>query len=222
MSLTQFFLGCAAPLFVGFYHVVRSYRNKSKTKDRTKDKSKTSPPCSRTALYTSHVGIVCELLQGPYKERQKHIWQRETQCCWTGVLFTRRLLLATVNTFVIDALTKMSLMTLIMFSYMIDTIYVKPCKGRLANLADISSSAFLVVLSVINLIKATFETARFQTIDGNVALKVMSYIENALTLYIPLIIAVFIVLLVIYRIIHRIYVKYQRYEPNRMPVLVTE
>ena len=116
----------------------------------------------------------------------------------------------------------MSLMTLIMFLYMINTIYVKPCKGRLANLADISSSGFLVVLSVINLIKATFETAQFQTIDGNVALEVMSYIEDALTLYIPLIIAVSIVILLIYRILHRIYVKYQRYEPNRMPVHVTK
>ena len=84
MSLPQFYLGCVAPLFVGFYHVIRSFRNKVKPKD----KSKISPPCASTSFHTSHIGIVCELLQGPYKERQKHIWQRETQCCWTGVRFS--------------------------------------------------------------------------------------------------------------------------------------
>ena len=127
--------------------------------------------------------------------------QFKTHLCWTGVLFVKRLLLVTIHTFVMDPLTKMCLMSIVIFSYLIDTVYVKPCKGRIANLADIFSSASLVVLSVINLIKATFETAQFEANKDNIVLKVMSYIEDTLTLYVPLPVAILILRLLIYRFI---------------------
>ena len=77
----------------------------------------------------------------------------------------------------------------------------------MANLADMFSSASLVVLSVINLIKAAFETAQF--IDDNIVLNVLLHIEDVLTLYVPLIIATIIMILLIYRLLSLMCVKSQ-------------
>ena len=109
---------------------------------RTNQKFLHHAPIYKTATSASFMSYFKPSVQG---KTATHLAAVRTQCCWTGLLFVRRLFLATVNAFVIDSLTKMTLMTAIMFLYLIDTIYTQPCKGRLANLADISSSSFLCV-----------------------------------------------------------------------------
>ena len=114
MRLWQFFVGCMFPLFAGFVFVIQSYHNKVTSREK--------PRSTESDIHRSHVGTICELLQGPHKETQHHIQQFETHCCWTGVLFMRRQVLATIYTLVKDPLTKMSLMSFVIFIYLVDTI----------------------------------------------------------------------------------------------------
>ncbi len=202
LSVANFFLGFSSPFVFGVVYWIRKCLPRRRT---------TPEESAKCRQYQTHVDTVYMLLQGPYNETQEHILQCKTQFCWLGILFMRRLFLAVLHTFVKNAMVKMSLITMVMFLYMMDTIYVKPCKGVVANLADMFSSSALVLLSVINLMKATFEAAKFEVKDG-VILRVMFFVEDSLTLFIPLVVAGLIVVLILYRLVNWLYVQCVSYK----------
>lgn len=201
ITIPEFFWGCFLPfLFTSKYLVDRCTSSKQM---QNSSAPRYSTQKGKREVCVSHCGVIYEMLQGPYKETQEHFFQLKTYFCWTGVLFFRRLVLVSIHTFVQSQLLKMCLMSLLMFLYMIDTIYVKPCNGVISNMADVFSSSALVLLCVINLMKATFQTVQFNVDDIRIRniLKAMFYVEDALTFIIPLIVSFFILLLVVYKLL---------------------
>ena len=173
ISLTEFFIGCLVPLPVLLVWVIRAILW-----------SKGRRPAPH--VLPANVKAVIQVVQGPFIENKYGV-------CWSGVLVGRRLVLILLFTFVTDTLIRLLGMLLACFIILLHHVHVKPYKDPRGNIAGTLSAAALVILGSINLVRAGFEAAEYTPTGPNAFLmKIFIQIENALLMWIPMMVMAFV------------------------------
>ncbi len=199
IPLEFFFLGCIFPIPFSLYFMMK--------KSYPYSKKKTSPTvsiCEKDTVVLSHSNAVFNVLQGPYREI--YLPFTKVPYSWSGVLLFRRLLLIIMFTFVHDILVRLIIMLAICMIWLLLHIAVQPCKEPRANLAGTISCGALLIVALVNTIRACFES--MEMVPTNNALKVsnwLDFVENCLLLWIPLTGIAVLVLLLILRLITKGY-----------------
>ena len=186
ISLGEFFAGCICPLPALFVWLIKRLLHWNRAGTAVAD--------SVRRHRSEDVTAVLNILQGPFKDYACGV-------CWSGVLIGRRLVLILLYTFVNDALIRLLCMLLVCFLILLHHVHVQPYKDIKGNIAGTMSAAALVTLGSINLVRAGFEAAEYTPTGPNASLmKVFDEIENALMLWFPTGVMVFICLLLIFRL----------------------
>ncbi len=186
MTMTTFFLGCFFPgptfLYLTPFHLFR------------KGKCRKEPSNSACKIH--------ECLQGPYREISITFFAKSLPCCWTGVLFLRRLMLILIFTFSHNVSYRLIMMTSVCLTYQFCQSYVQPYKDRCANLASSLSSLALIIICLINLIRAIFEiTEHIPDRSTKPLIDFLANLENALLLWVPIIGVLTFIVLKVYKFV---------------------
>ncbi len=168
ITLPEFFAGCLFPVPMAVYCIVK-YSIANGTKVEPKDDA--------VSVY--------KLLQGPYREFQLPGILR--YLCWSGVLLGRRLALIFAATFIHDVILRLSVMLIICISALLYHVVILPCKETRGNLAGTVSNAALLIVCIVNFLKAAYESAEYIPTGSNFELvTAFEHVENSLLLWIPL------------------------------------
>ncbi len=178
IGLMPFFLGCLFPLPMLVVKLLQRLC--------AKDTDSALQPEEKTGREGK---LVYGILQGPYRE-----YVIKTRCfqtgplCWSGVLLLRRLLLIIAHTYVHSIMLRLLIMTLISIIALLHHLTVHPCKEQRANTAGTISCTALLLVSIINLVRATFEAAEFIPEAGlRAIMDALHLVEDSLLFWVPLV-----------------------------------
>ncbi|CAD5112800.1 DgyrCDS2010 [Dimorphilus gyrociliatus] len=176
ISLGSFFFGCLFPLPT-FAIWIYKYRKQNAT-------VKVSPESE----------ALLDLLQSPFKQFGA--------TCWSGKLMIGRLLLILFYSFINNSLYRLLCMLsccCVTFWYIVQS---NPYTTSKSNTAAILSSAALVAVAGINLVKAGFESAEYHPQGPNwLLVTVFEQVENILLVWFPLLISGLTILLIICKLL---------------------
>ena len=172
ISLPQFFCACICPApFLIYWVFIRL-------------KLKGQRPNTDSLHLSTEGQAVISILQGPFKETESELFG---PTCGQGVLIGRRLILVILYTFVNDPLIRMLCMMLVCFIVLLHHVHVLPFKDTKGNFAGSTSAAALLVMGVINLVRAGFEAAEYTPQGPNeILMYVFEEVEDVLMLWFPL------------------------------------
>ncbi len=166
MSLSIFFIGCLLPLLGLFYCAYLIKINKG------------------IQHTTPLAHVVVDMLYKPY--RPTSVFGIST--CFTGVIFFKRTILIVLHTFVSSSLVRLLLMSTTCLVSLLHQVMVLPYHENIDNTSRTVSEAALVVIAVINLLRAMVDTEQH---TPNMAvlqvLDVLDYIHQVLQLWLPLV-----------------------------------
>ncbi len=188
LSPSAFLIGCLVPLPVTLYCLFCRKPNTSKTSKSSK------------ALYN--------LLQGPFKDLEYRIpcTEKTVFVCWGGLYLVRRLMLVLLQVFVQNVLIRLSIMTFLSLFSLFHHMIIWPCKDHRANMSSFVSALALVIICILNTIKATFEVAEHVPIGVNQnTINALRIIEDLLILWIPVSGILIILLVLIKRILTKVW-----------------
>ena len=172
IGLPQFFCACICPAPFLVYWVFIRIRLKSQR------------PNTDHLQLSDEAQAVINILQGPFKDTESALFG---PTCGQGILIGRRLVLVILYTFVNDPLIRMLCMMLVCFIVLLHHVHVLPFKDTKGNLAGSTSAAALLVMGVINLVRAGFEAAEYTPQGPNELLMyVFEEVEDVLMLWFPL------------------------------------
>ncbi len=199
ITLPEFFAGCLFPVPMALYWIVKYSVANGITVE---------PKDDAVSVY--------KLLQGPYREFQLPGILR--YLCWSGVLLGRRLALIFAATFIHDVILRLSVMLIICISALLYHVVILPCKETRGNLAGTVSNAALLIVCIVNFLKAAYESAEYIPTGSNFELvTAFEHVENSLLLWIPLA-GIGVILLVL---ITRLGIRASIYSTNtRRPVAI--
>ncbi len=198
MNLLQFYCGCFCPFPAILWLLAKNRRRVEINKEK------------RGAVLP-HTGIflVCETLQGPFKECSAQLpFVKTLSVCWSGVALVKRLALVLLSTYVHNIMVRLLFMTLTCFLSFFLHISVQPYKKKRDNMAETASHMAVFLVCIINLIRAIFEVAEVVP-DGPTAkiLNILQLIEDSLLLWLPLLGASALILLLIMKFFGLIFKK---------------
>ena len=182
LSPSGYFAGCLFPLPVIGYSVCKKKTTHGDTKPSTTSK----------ALYN--------LLQGPYRDLEYRIplTKKRVYICWGGLYLIRRLVLVLLMIFIKNVLVRLCIMTLFSIISLFHHMMIWPCKEKRANVSSFISALALVIICIVNNIKAAFEVAEYIPEGLNQdAINAVQLVEDILVLWIPLsgVLVIFLVFL---------------------------
>ncbi len=173
ISLPEYLLACLFPLPFIITWMVRAPRQHKKNKEKT------------CVLITPEAQAVCGLVQGPF--RVFHLPGIFQSLCWSGMLLGRRLMLIICYTFIEEELTRLLVMFFICTAVLLQHMHVLPYKNSRGNISGTLSAAALLIVCIVNLVRAAFDSAEYLPDGPNEALMyAFDHIENAVLLWIPL------------------------------------
>ena len=172
IGLPQFFCACIFPApFLIYWVIIRL-------------KLRGQRPNVDNVHLSDEAQAVINILQGPFKDTESSLFG---PTCGQGILIGRRLVLVILYTFVNDPLIRMLCMMLVCFIILLHHVHVLPFKDTKGNLAGSTSAAALLVMGVINLVRAGFEAAEYTPQGPNeVLMYVFEEVEDVLMLWFPL------------------------------------
>ena len=183
-----FLLGCLFPIPVGIYIVFKARKVSASVSPITDTESK-----------------IFSLLQGPYKEMVLSFTYGKISVCYSGVLLLRRLILIVIYCFSPNIVVKMLLFLLLSMVSLISDLIVKPCKEKRANVSVVVSDSAMVVVVIINLMKANNIAAEYSPVGPILRIsETLQFIENCLLLWIPVVGLGFILLVAVLRLVLKI------------------
>ncbi len=113
-------------------------------------KSYPSKKANSTQLPSVLVLEVLELISGHFRsDLTGHI-------CWEGIIILRRLILISMASFIKSAVARLTGLSLATVSILLIHIFILPFKKYSSNLAEALALSLLVMISIINLVKATY------------------------------------------------------------------
>ncbi len=181
MKNSFFLIGCIFPIPT----IILSFGNILKKKRHGEDRVING---GNISLYDS--------LQGPYNDLSFRLFERRIPYCWAGLLLQRRLALILIYSYCHDLAYRLILMTIVCLCYLFLRIYVQPCKESMANLAGSLSSLALVIISMINLIRAIFDfTEHVENERSSQFLSTLDSAEDVLLVWLPLIV-IFVLIMI--------------------------
>ena len=148
LSSSGYFAGCLFPLPIICYSLCKK-----------KKSLKAELSASSKALYN--------LLQGPYRDLEYPIplVKKRIYLCWGGLYLVRRLILVLLKVFVKNVMVRLSIMTLFSIFSLFHHMIIWPCKEYRANVASFVSALVLVIICIVNNLKAAFEVAEYIQLD---------------------------------------------------------
>ena len=189
LSPSGYFAGCLFPLPIICYSLCRKERS-----------MKTEMSVSSKALYN--------LLQGPYRDLEYPIpfVKKRIYLCWGGLYLARRLILVLLKVFIKNVMVRLSIMTLFSILSLFHHMIIWPCKERRTNVASFVSALALVIICIVNNLKAAFEVAEYIPVGLNQdAINAVQLVEDILVLWIPVSGVLLIFLVFLYRLASRLY-----------------
>ena len=81
---------------------------------------------------------------------------RNLSLSWEGIMIGRRLILVVMNTFVIDPMPRLVIMSVLCFLFLLHHSSTQPFRDSIANTAETISLLFIVVLANVNVFSASF------------------------------------------------------------------
>jgi len=81
---------------------------------------------------------------------------RKLSLSWEGIMIGRRLILVVMNTFVINPMTRLVIMSVLCFLFLLHHSFTQPFRDNIANTAETISLLFIVVLVNVNVFFASF------------------------------------------------------------------
>ena len=166
VSVAQFLSACILPLpFVLYWLNVRFVR---RTPEQSTHES-TNDACR----------AVASALQDPFR----------TRCgAWTGVVVVRRLSLVALAAFVNNPLIRMFGVLVMLILSLLALAHVRPYRSRRANFIDGVTVSALFVVTVVNMVRAGFDTAEYRPRGPNrVLMAALDGLEDALVFWLPLV-----------------------------------
>lgn len=138
---------------------------------------------------------VAEKLSGAFKE---NIF---SGLCWEGIFNFRRLVLITIYTFTSDRLIRQMALALASFVILISHLMVKPFKKMLSNHIETVSLSVLLLIAVLNLVKAAFLRSGTEPKEENfLAIVVFEWIEITFFGLIPVALIGILALLMVFKL----------------------
>ena len=133
--------------------------------------------------------MLAESLNGPYRA---DIWRG---VCWEGMMNFRRLVMVAMYTFINNILLRQLALSLACFIFLMINIRIRPFKQYLANQFENVSLSLLLIIAVINIVKAALYIT--QTIPGGpvyVVVAVEEWLEDLCIILLPVLVLIFIIL----------------------------
>ncbi len=184
LSMNEFFFGCLFPLPMLLYKITQKCESTKRKKRKQSDE----------------VELVMKLLQGPYRDLSIQIFSYNLTICYSGVVLIRRLALILTYTVPL-VLNKLIVMFVISVIALTVESFLKPCKERRSNIACTVSNTALVVVCMVNLIRAAFIGAEYIPTGPVEGLSnALDMIEDCLLFWIPLCGIGLIICVVVFRI----------------------
>lgn len=190
IRLREFFLACIIPLPFLLRWIWIRYR--------LYGRHSTAAAAAEAKVLPPECQAVVQILQGPFKESKSAFFG---PICGQGFLIGRRLIIVLLYTFVNDTLIRMLCMMLLCFVLLLHHVHVLPYKDERGNAAGSVSAAGLVVLAVINLVRAGFEAAEYVPRGPNeLLMRVLEEVENLLMLWLPGAVMGFVILTLVVKL----------------------
>lgn len=153
---------------------------------------------NQTVKVSTESEALLNLLQSPFKYYDT--------ICWSGKLMIGRLILILFYSFINNSLYRLLCMTsccCVSFWYLVQS---SPYKTSKSNCAALASSAALLAVAGINLVRAGFESAEYHPQGPNwLIIAVFEQIENFLIIWFPLFLIGLVILLITCKIISCIF-----------------
>ena len=144
---------------------------------------------------------ILSLIEEPYVKKKD---PEDSVVYWEGVLLFRRLCLCTVASLVVNPLLSRTLHTLLSLAFLIWHLTKLPFRTNTANHIETASLSTLVVLAMINLIKATYFAAGEQPSGPHVLqIQISAWLEWGLENAFPILILIALIAAIIRQIIRK-------------------
>ena len=164
VSAPQFICACAFPLpFVVYWTYIHLQRRMSPRHEQ--------PPASDKPR------AIAAVLHAPF---------RPGCGAWAGVVVVRRLALVALSAFLNNPLIRMFSMLVTIILSLLTLAHARPYRNRRANVVDGATVSALFVVSLINLVRAGFDTAEYQPRGPNrVLMTALDGLEDAFVFWLP-------------------------------------
>ena len=166
VSAPQFICACAFPLpFVVYWTYIHLQRRMSPRHEQPQSPTSDKPRA------------IAAVLHSPF---------RPGCGAWAGVVVVRRLVLVALSAFLNNPLIRMFSMLVTIILSLLALAHARPYRSRRANVADGAAVSALFVVSLVNMVRAGFDTAEYEPRGPNrVLMTALDGLEDAFVFWLP-------------------------------------